>query len=219
MTRPAIVLDIETRPDPVIAASQEWWQRFEATVEPPSNYKKEEAIAKFRAEALGKAQARMALSPLTGCIAMIGEADVDKDDEGHVWRCGEVNRTTESSTLIEFADMLTFNHPVTPPIVIGWNVRRFDVPFLLARCAVHGIQLPPWFPTLRTYRADLFDLLADAYGEGKMSEWGYLLGDGFKDVEGADLLTVPLDELEAHLVDDLKRTRTLARRCEWAWRR
>ena len=220
--RPALIIDVETRPDPAIEASAAWWQRYEDALELPGNIKDELKLEDWRQEKLGKARSKMALNARTGCIAMVGCAELDDDDAVEVFRAdgdlADVASRGSEGILLKRLSSYLFDLPSTGVPVIGWNVRKFDVPFLLARCALHDVALPRWFPNMRSYRHLLVDLLDDIYGAGPMSEWRFVFGKGFKEIEGADLLTVPLDELEAHLRDDLEDTKMLARRTEWAWR-
>lgn len=224
--RPAIILDVETREDPTIANSPDWWARFEESLELPGNIKDPMKLEDWRLDKLSKARARMALSARTACIAMIGTSDIDDGPDGAaVFRdraTDAVDRDTEERVLRAFAESLDWRNDLSrdgDPVVVGWHVRRFDVPLVIARCAVHSIELPRWFPTPRSYRERLVDLLDDVYGDGPLSEWGFVMEGQFKEHEGAELLELSLDDLEAHLREDLATTTTLAQRTQWAWRR
>lgn len=215
----SLLLDVETRPDPEMELDTDWWERVEDALEPPGNTKDPLKLEDWRNEKLGKARNRMALSSRTACIAMVGVLDLD-DDEPEIFMPGDDERLVDRGTEARVLHRLRMHlGDYSSSTIVGWNVRRFDLPMVLGRCAMHRIDLPQWFPNLRSYRnTGCVDLLDDIYGEGPLSEWRYLLFGEFKEVEGADLQDVSLAELAEHLRDDLIVTKELARRTEWAWR-
>jgi len=215
----ALVLDIETRPDPVIVHSSEWIDRLEKSLvdNPPGNIKAPEKLAAWREKKRQETVERAALSAQTGLIAMMGTANCDVDTGGiDVFVTPAPSRETENRILQDFADALIWAGPGTQ--IVTWGGRRFDMPFLAARCGLHRIALPDWFPTRRSYREHLVDLCEDVFDGGRLSDWQYTYGLGHKDVEGAALLDISMSDLEAHLRDDLRHTRALALSVEWAWR-
>ena len=86
----------------------------------------------------------------------------------------------------------------------------------MGRCVLHQIELPKWWPAPRDYRrvVDLMDLLG-----GKLDDWSFLFTGSFKDVSGADLLEISLDELVQHLRDDLSLESHIAAWTETVWRK
>lgn len=210
MTGPAIILDLETRPDPLIAQSEQWWTRVREGIEAPSNWKDQVKIQGFIDEAEQKLRERMALSARTGLIVMIGVRTLRSDLPSDVFRVEEETRESEAEMLNEFIDWL----PAVSTRLLGWNIKKFDLPFLTARCLVHQIELPQWWPTPNNYRVvtDLMDVLG-----GPLDEWSFVLRGYFKDVSGADLLKLSLDDLEHHLRDDLVLTSEIATWTESIW--
>lgn len=205
-----MVLDIETRPDPAMD-TPEWWERQAASLEAPANYKDPVKIEAYRAERLASARGKMALSPLTGIVACVGWQARDAEAPS-VLTVQEPTRQGEAALLQEWAQKLW---ALDRSRIVGWNVREFDIPFLIARCALHQIRLP-WFWMPRDYR-NVVDLLSDFRMDGKLSEWMYAMGGSFKEVEGADLLLLPLPELAEHCRKDVGEEMALAAATEWLW--
>lgn len=209
-----LVIDLETRADREIEFNEAWWDRFRERVEIPGNLKDPLKVAAYPDEAVAKARQKLALSPRTGQIAMIGidEGDgngvrVFKHPEGL-----ELTREGEREMLSEFVDEVSSRFT---PALIGWNLREFDVPFLIARCTILNVRPPRWMPIPRNYRRviDLKEILG-----GALDDWFFLLTGKFKDVNGPEILDVSLEDLESHLIGDVAVTRQLATRTENVWR-
>jgi predicted PolB exonuclease-like 3'-5' exonuclease len=121
------ILDIETiaLPDDQLAA-------LKPVFEPPSNYKDPAKIADNLAAQEAKWREQAALSALTGRVAIIGlmdnlgtfVADV-ANEPGH-----------EADILRNFWRDYGQHH------VLGWNIKGFDIPFLVQRSWIHGIRVP-----------------------------------------------------------------------------
>jgi len=209
MTGQASILDIETRPDPEIAESVDWWTRIRDKIEAPSNYKDPVKIEGYRDKELLKAREKMALSARTGLVAMIGTEDFRNGDQ-RIHTNESLDRDGEKKALLEWIEYM----PDTSRL-IGWNHAAFDMPFLAGRCMLHGIDLPHWWPSPRDYRK-VVDLML-LFG-GSLEDWRFLLRGEWKDIGSRDTLTVSIEELEKHLRDDLRDTGDIARLSESAWR-
>ena len=99
-------------------------------------------------------------------------------------------------------------------MVIGWNIKRFDLPFAIGRSMIQGVALD--LPRPRDYRR-VFDLKDDTGLEGSLSVWQFAMGGGFKEVEGEDLLKLSLPELAEHCRQDMEATCAMAHRTAHLW--
>lgn len=135
--KPMIYLDIETEALPE-AEIQHLMPRFEA----PSNYKDPEKIAANIAEQKAKWLEAGALSPITGRVLAIGYRfpNSTSNFEIHSDVLGEA--FVLSGLLNVLADEGRFT--ASQPRLIGWNVKGFDIPFLIKRGWKHGIKFPKW---------------------------------------------------------------------------
>lgn len=210
MTGQAYVLDIETRPDPTLLNDEVWWNKISEKIEAPSNYKDPLKIEAYKDAEMQKQRDAMALSPLTGMVAMIGLMSV-RDGAAKIFRVEDLTTDCECEMLEEFTDWLGNDF-----VMVGWNIVRFDHPFLVGRCVSHGIEFPRSFPRARDYTKviDLKELL----GGGSLSQWAYVIAGEFKEVDGPDLLKISMDQLEDHLRDDLVITTKIASLTEAVWR-
>lgn len=205
-----IVLDIETRPDPAIALSDEWWANRREKIEPDGRLKDPLKIAEDIDRKLDGERAKMALGPVTGLIACIGW-QAWNDEEPTVLTVPEATRAGELALLKQFA----FRMPQHPDLLITWNGRSFDVPFVIGRCAIQDVRLP-WWAKPRDYRLHL-DLYDDLGLQRGLSAWQFAMGGGFKEVDGADTLELPLDQLATHCNDDVVQTMVMAHRTSHVW--
>lgn len=130
-----LYLDIETigTSDPAVI------ERVTASIKPPANYKKPEAIEKWWAEDGGAAKqeavARTAFDGTYGRIVCIGYAF----DNGTVKTVCGVN---ESSLIQEFYSEVSTHSEGRSMNVVGHNVVAFDLKFLWQRSVVNGIRPP-----------------------------------------------------------------------------
>ncbi len=136
-----IFFDIETKPfaDAQLAASM---PAFKA----PSNIKDPTKIAAKIAEKEQAFKDKAALSPMSSTVLAVGlwcDDGVKKmlhgEDEADL-----IRKTWESLT----------DHGAFTRNVIGWNVKRFDFPFLIKRSWALGIKLPE--TALENYRGRYF---------------------------------------------------------------
>lgn len=133
------ILDIETlkMDDEVILKNAPEWSEEEARTRVPKNYKKEEAIsgwleedrAGYRANLLEKA----ALNPETATVAVAG-----------FYRSGKVDQISLKDDITEHVLLAMTMRWLseTKSFVLGWNLKGFDLPFLIKRCWISGVRVP-----------------------------------------------------------------------------
>lgn len=194
------VVDIETRSD------TQWLEREDATqiwidkLRPPGNYRKPEAIQGWIEQQLTDRADKAPLSPLDGRIVAIGWVDLDSADIPSV-AAGD----DEADILRSFADAAACADRIA-----GWYVRNFDVPFLTARAAVHGVALPNWWPHARDYRRILDG--ADLLTSGSLQQWLLRLQLPGKTASGADVASMTIAEVAEYCRNDVHVERLLLRR-------
>jgi len=206
------VLDIETRPNPDLMEDAEYWADVAEKLTPPINYKDPLKIEEWRLEQVTKQRDQAALKPWLGMIVCIGIADLDTDSQPMVYVNHELNLTGERQILLHF-----LNRTATGSKFLGWGIRTFDVPWLIARTSFHRLGTPGLVPKPKDWYRTL-DLLDMVGGEGKLDDWGYLFAGIRKEVDGRDLLKLPIDELAAHCAADVEMARTIAKSTQWLWK-
>lgn len=140
-----LVFDLETYSD-------ESCIEFLPEPDAPANYKSEDAIAKYKAEARAKQIARMALDPSTCRIVAIGTC---LDGTVNVQVCPDTD--VERVTLSRFWD--AFDNTPSGELV-GYNIVAFDLPVLLTRSRILGVPYPKI--SLRKYGSpDVKDLMLE----------------------------------------------------------
>lgn len=192
-----IVIDIETvADDEWIASSEHAWL---AALEPPGNYKKPEAIQKWIAEQVADRITRAPLSPLEGKVAAAGIAKLWGDGDPIAWAGDEREVLGHLSAWMEL---------VPRPVLCGFAIRVFDIPFLQARYAALDIEAH-WLPDPRDHRntIDAMDLLP-----GKLDLWLARFGLPGKTGSGADVATMSVDEVRDYCANDVHVERELLRR-------
>ena len=201
-----IVLDIETEPDLVwIDRTQD---EFIASLEPPGNYKKPEAIGKWFEEKMAERKERAALSPLDGRISAfaVGRLWDESAPLAMVFRQDE-GRLVHS--LLSCIDTLV--HHSETPILAGWHINGFDLPFIAARACLHGIHLPDWWPDHpRRYGATLDG--AELLQEGRLARWLSRFDLPPKLGDGKDAPNMNDDDLLDYVRQDVVVERELLRR-------
>lgn len=208
----ALVLDIETRPDAFLMDNVEFWQRKALDIEPDGRLKDPLKIEEDKAKKLQQKRDQAALSPFAGLIACIGVQHWS-EDKPTVFCVEEATRYGEQGMLQEF-DLWLSKWP-RDFVVVGFNIRDFDMPFLLARLAVHGMACPR-LPMPRNYRRCID--LCDVFTSFSLSDWRIAaLGRKPKEVDGADLLHIPLEDLAKHCSEDVVDEMELAQRTSFAW--
>jgi hypothetical protein len=210
MSRPIVVVDIETRPDQAILDDAAYWSQRAQEIQAPANYKDQVKIENWKTEALAKERAGLALVSHTGRIAAVGACLLDSDELPMVQHADDVSADWEALLLGYLHGAISKLAAKDPMYVVaGWNIRDFDMPFLAGRALVLGLTMPSRFPKPKDWVRvlDGCDLL-----DGTLSDWMRAVGLPPKKVEGADTLHLPLPELGVHCSDDLVATRVVLRR-------
>lgn len=153
-----------------------------------------------------------ALDPLTGRVLCIGIA-ID-DEQPYIIDGGP--KDDEALLLTRFWDLLC--EPEGAPNIIGFNVKQFDMPFLVRRSWKHRVQPPLWLRQGRYWCNSLVDLrevwqLGDSRSHGSLSSICRHLGLGEKAGSGADFGTLwRTDNVAAreYCLQDIRLTRDMA---------
>lgn len=202
-----IVIDIETEPD------SEWLARshkeFLASLTPPANYKSPEAIGKWFNERDAERVEKAPLSPIDGRITAISVADLWSDDDP--W--ARVGRGEEAdlirAALREIDGLAAAEN--SRPLLAGWHINTFDVPFLAARAALHEIRLPDWWPSNPRRFGVTLDA-ADVLPDGRLALWLARFGLPAKFGDGRDAPAMPNDQLLHYVRNDVLVERALLQR-------
>jgi hypothetical protein len=172
----SIVVDIETIP----TSNQVVIDRLKKKVQPPANYKSEDAIEKWWAttgeEKLLDVVRNTALNGAFGEVIAIGYAVIGEDGKRQEITCLTRNKGESESVILEaFSEVLRSQDGMLHKL-IGHNV-SWDARFLWQRAVVNGVHLPVWWPKNDRDRA-VFDT---------MREWA-----GWKDTISLDALAFAL---------------------------
>lgn len=197
-----LVFDLETEPD--TAWLDRTGREFAEAAEPPANYGPEAAAKWIAKKALDRIE-RAALSPIDGRITAFAVAPLWSDDKP----VAIANRVSESTLIRDLIVEICRLVRDGEPILAGYNVRTFDLPFLAARAAVHQITLPAWWPDLtRSWGSciDAYDILGR---EGKLELWLARFGLPSKIGSGALVSDMSDDQLEAYVAQDVRVERAL----------
>lgn len=201
-----IVFDIETGPlpmDQLIARMPE----FEA----PDNYKNQDKIDAYIQEKESKWIEKAACDALTGEVLAIGFLDEDG------YTVIDQRDRDESQILMDTWNVFTTHYTRR---FIGFDIFRFDLPFLFRRSMIYGIQ-PPTVIRNQRYWDHRFIDLHEVYKCGNreqsigLSELHRLLGGEGKPESGADFHKWFRDEPAkaiAYLKHDLDITAQVAER-------
>ena len=202
---PCIVFDIETAPDPNIWDDLEFVTQIKSGLSAPSNYKDEAKIAAYIEAAFDREKDKAALSWCHGKIRAIGVVIVDSDEEPEAFASEDELEVLDafSSYLFGFDDA---------PLIGGFNIRAFDVPFVTMRCAVHSVEMPTWWPGIRDWHRIIDPV--DIFGRqtGRLSDYLRALGLPGKSASGADAPSMSLDDLVEYVTQDVRCERDLITR-------
>jgi len=189
-----ITFDIETYRDQL----PDNYLRYKiGDIKAPSNYKDQDKIDAYVANAKIEALDKLALSPLTGRIILIGML-FDKNPElanateyainmKPVWY---VPLQGEEEEILEKFWMLSSKHLFQDANLLSFNGKAFDLPFIMNRSAIKKVK-PPRKMQMTDYLSKYrhtphFDLF-NWFGSGSLVEWSYRLGisdslqrDGYK---------------------------------------
>jgi len=179
-----LYLDIETAP----TSRPEVIEYLTGKIEPPSNYKSEEAIEKWwatkGAEKTKEVVTKTALNPAFGKVIAIGVADSESG-----WEL--IAAGDEYDVLEEFYSEIFAGEKVRPTFA-GFNIFGFDLPFLYRRAIILGhtmlaLRLAPyvtrWYNNAEHVVDWMLEWTLGRYGEHiSMRELALALG-----IEGVDM--------------------------------
>lgn len=201
-----VVLDIETYrdlPEHLLAV-------MESRLKARGNLRDPRKIAEDLDEKRARLRAEAALSPLTGRVVAWGIAwRATSGDALGSWQPRSLAAWDEDSLLGTLAEKLRVHRPDR---IVTWNGRLFDVPFLVARCALHDGAATYAWPT--GYDRRLVDL-RDVFREGSLEEWSVRLLGERKALEGGGAAVAELveggrwEELARYAEDDARKTALL----------
>lgn len=199
-----LFIDIETRP----------CERAEALTEllsPPGNYKKDDAIAKWRAEQLDKAP----LDVDRCAITTIAWAEGDSK----VWACDVDAHSVSERQLLRGA---WGDWQRTTDLAVGYNIGEFDLPILYRRSFLLGVKPSVLWEYRRYQKAPVLDLMQVFYGwqppYRSLRFVCELCGITPPIGDGADVGAMSPEERIAHCKSDVEATRALYYRGEgWYW--
>jgi len=199
---PCLVYDIETAPDPILWGDVDFCSELRDGLSAPSNYKDPLKIAAAIDEKFDALRDKAALSWCHGKIRAIGWGMLGEHELPVA-----VASEDETDVISTFVDAALREQV----LVGGFNVRGFDVPFLTMRAAVCGIELPRWWPTIRSW--DRIIDPVDLFGrEGRLSDYLRALGLPPKTADGSEAPSMDLEELHAYVRNDVHVERLLIER-------
>lgn len=180
--RPVIIFDIETGPLPVDQIDIPPFDESEVKVgniKDPAKIaaKVEAARAAHRQSVIDNA----ALDALTGRVLMVGYKLVDGEF------CWEASISDERSVISRWWDAM--NQFDRMPLIVGFNSKPFDLPFLIRRSWALGIPVPGWLRQGRFWHDSVVDLremwqLGDNRARGSLDAVARHLGLGGKSGSG-----------------------------------
>ena len=194
---PCIVFDIETAPDPNIWDDLEFVSQIKSGLSAPSNYKDEAKIAAYIEAAFDREKDKASLSWCHGKIRAIGWTMLGSDGEPQAAASEDELEVLDefSSALFAFDDA---------PLVGGYNIRAFDVPYVTMRCAVHQVELPTWWPGIRDWQRIVDPVDIFGRNTGRMSDYLRALSLPGKSADGSEAPGMSLDELSAYVAQDVR---------------
>ena len=197
-----IAIDIETLRD--ITPSQEL--AFVEKVEPDRRLKD---LSKIKADLdakVTKARDKAALSPLTGSVCCVVCQEVDTAAKPFSV-CGP-DEAALLSSLCEY--LAQYDMPIR---LVTFNGRHFDMPYLVARCALRGVEsVWRWPVGYSPYLVDLRDVLT----EGSLDMWADRFFGVCKEHLGSEVQSLwdagHADVVLAHCMEDVDLTARIWKR-------
>lgn len=215
-----LFFDIETIPD----QRDDALARATELVKVPANYKKPEAIEKFRTENAGEYHAKTALKGLCGEICSIGWA-IDDSEAQAITRTHDM---TEPELLAKFFAAVKAqakNGEGSFPNItwVGHNVIEFDLRFLKQRSLVCGVKPPFFIPADARHGNHAFDTMkewAGWKGYVKLDELCEAFGlEGKGDIDGSMIgllwANKKYETINQYNKDDVEMTRNVYHRMVW----
>jgi DNA polymerase elongation subunit (family B) len=182
---------------------------------PAANLKDPEKIKVSIAEKRAAWIEKAALDALTGRVLAVTFAEGDGEAE---FFCHDEEAVLLRKSLETIGRSFDLNEPI-----IGFNIRNFDLPFLIRRAWIKGVPVPRiLLNEVQTYRSDLIVDLLQVWLAGSRDFSGQSLGNickrcglGEKNGDGKDfakLLAENPEQAKAYALNDLELTRKLAHR-------
>lgn len=172
--QPFLAFDIETSK----ADLPDYIENFFLNIKQDSRLKDEAKIAINRE----KIKDQFGLSPQTGKIVLVGFIGNIKLTEDAEQRDGNYYYSFmgEEKDILKGTFDLLHNAYKKNTLLVSYNGKAFDIPFLFLRALVNGVEVKTTYPyseLIAKYKANPhFDLFVNFFSEGKLSTWSYLLG-------------------------------------------
>lgn len=197
------IFDIETAPLP-----EPELRPFMPEFSAPSNYKDPFKVELYIAESRKEWISKAALSPLTGRVIAIGYW-IQKGRDHSVMLRIEPEIPDEHLLLTEFWELLRTQGGQVQ--IVGFNIKRFDLPFLVRRSWKLGVPVPSGLIRRRYWSDEFVDLyeewqLGDYQASISLDNLSKFLGIGQKNGSGADFAGLPRDKQEEYLLNDITLT-------------
>ena len=187
-----VVFDIET-----IGALEDWQkQDLYDSIKPPANIKDPAKIQAAITKKFEEKLERAALDPWMARVRVITACNLsDKEPVMH-WASDD----SEGHVLAGFRDWLgTLQGGYR---VIGFNIARFDIPFLNVRMMRQCIPWRTPFPAHQRDYKRYFDLMTVLDGH-KLDHWLKLMGIQAKIADGKDTLSMSIEETVEYAVKEM----------------
>lgn len=202
-----IFLDIETIPGP----DKPSWEDVAA----PANYKDPDKILAYKQAHVEDAWRRQALDSMKGEIVCIGWA-LDDEPAHALTRSTD---GTEKALLLKFWECIEGGVLCTPPQIVGWNVKQFDVPYIWRKAIKYAMTHLRDF-CQRTSRTGCLDLMLEWGANYKdyisLDAVSYFLGFRGKATQGDQIfdfwLAGDIKTIGDHCLEDVELTRNIYRR-------
>ena len=214
-----LVFDIETKRDQVFLDAHGIEDMLRSQVK-LGNTKDLSKVAEKQEEGLLKKLEAAAKDPLTGRVVAIGVSNLFSDDSPVVFAEDTGDSIEDERAVIQqFADYVrNSTAKLGRPVLCGYNIRGFDIPFLLTRAAIRQVEMPPVFPHMRDYRrvVDAMDVLSpDPSKRIPLNTWLARFGLPLKTDTGANVENMSITQVQEYCRADVERERSLIRRCRF----
>jgi hypothetical protein len=212
-----IIVDIETGPLPD-AEIERMLKPFDPADVKTGNIKDPDKISAKIADAEAKHRSdffdRAALDPLTGRVVAIGVLRLDDTDVVEI-----VADEDESKLLRTFWDDVVKADMGRVNRLVGFNICRFDLSFLIRRSWAKRVAIPHGIRKGRYFTEEMIDLrdvwqCGDREAHGSLDTISKFLGVGEKSGNGADfaeLWATDRPKAVAYLENDIRLTAAIAR--------
>lgn len=190
-----IVLDIETATD---EPSLELYN-LHKPVAVPKNYRKPESIKAYVERELADRERKAALNPYTGRVISIGIGEVGEEGLQAVRTL--YNPEDERPIFLSFWKAV---ESVSALPILGFNLLKFDLPFILTRSMKLGIKPSRRISLARYNMRDVVDLMQ------WLSSWGSLSFIGLKQACAFFDIKNPLKGISGAQVKDMSEKEILA---------